>query len=188
MNISCEESQAQNPFLHRVPNPMSAYPHPDQNPTHFNHTQPVQSTTGDELQDQNPNTLEPHLEQVVNAIRQADHDPNFNGPQAPPRGTQPHTGNLQSTTCLGVKKTRAAMKVASLNIRGGGSIVTRNKWQHINQLLHEEKIYILAMQETHLSPGTIIELHNQFPSQLHILNNSDLGQPNAKGVAFVLIY
>ena len=186
MNTSCEESQAQNPSLHRVSNPMSAYPHPDQNPTHLNHTQPAQSTTGDELQDQNPNTLEPHSEQVVDAIRQADHDTNFNGPQAPPRGTQPHTGNSQSTTRLGVKKTRAAMKVASLNIRGGGSIVTRNKWQHINQLLREEKICILAVQETHLSPGTIIELHNQFPSRLHILNSSDPGQPNAKGVAFVL--
>jgi hypothetical protein len=61
--------------------------------------------------------------------------------------SQPQTRN--STT--GKKQTQANLKIASLNIRGDGSAQTHEKWQHINQIMREHNIGILAVQETHLT-------------------------------------
>ncbi|PPQ75152.1 hypothetical protein CVT26_012190, partial [Gymnopilus dilepis] len=83
-------------------------------------------------------------------------------------------------------KTRATLKVASLNIRGGGSNVTRNKWQKVNSILRQQKVAILAIHEAHLKDADVEELHEQFPSRLHIRNNSDPDHTSAKGVAIVL--
>jgi len=86
----------------------------------------------------------------------------------------------------GLKNTRATLTISSLNIRGGGSANTRPKWQHINQIMREKEIGILAVQETHLKQTDVDELNDQFCGQLEIINSCDPTQPNAKGVAFVL--
>jgi len=99
----------------------------------------------------------------------------------PQQETRPHP----PTGIPETKNTRAALKIASLNIRGGGSPETRGKWQHINQIMRDRNIGVMAVQETHTNDETIQQLHNQF-SRLHILNSSDPEHPNAKGVALVL--
>ncbi|KAF9553474.1 hypothetical protein CPC08DRAFT_737937 [Agrocybe pediades] len=71
-------------------------------------------------------------------------------------------------------------------MRGGGSVVTRDKWQHINQLLRNGNVALLALQETHLKEEQIHDLHAQFPARLHILSSSDPANPNSKGVAVVI--
>lgn len=101
--------------------------------------------------------------------------------------TQPEPGSsTPQNQPKGEKTTRAAIKIASLNIRGGGSLGTTDKWQHINQLMRDKRIGILAIQETHLSDEQIGSLHKQFPQRVHILNSRDPEHPNAKGVAFIL--
>ncbi|KAF9049006.1 Endonuclease/exonuclease/phosphatase [Panaeolus papilionaceus] len=52
-------------------------------------------------------------------------------------------------------------------------------------LLSQDKIDILAIQETHLTPNRIEYLHTQYP-RIHILNSIDPNQVNAKGVAIVM--
>ncbi|PPQ85823.1 hypothetical protein CVT26_002410, partial [Gymnopilus dilepis] len=86
----------------------------------------------------------------------------------------------------GVKTTRAVLKIASLNIRGGGSATTRHKWQHVNQLLRQEKLGLLAIHEAHLKDEDIDALHQQFPTRLHIINNTDPENPTSKGVAVII--
>ncbi|KAF8897703.1 Endonuclease/exonuclease/phosphatase, partial [Infundibulicybe gibba] len=76
--------------------------------------------------------------------------------------------------------------IATLNIKGGGSNVTQNKWQHINQVLRDQRIDILSIQETHLSAQRVEDLHHQFDRRVHIINSSDPQNMNAKGVAIVL--
>ncbi|KAF9537728.1 DNase I-like protein, partial [Agrocybe pediades] len=83
-------------------------------------------------------------------------------------------------------RTKAKIKIATLNIRGGGSATTRPKWDHVNQLLRTQQIGILAIQESHLKEEDVITLHEKFPTRLHVLNNSDPEQTAAKGVAIVI--
>lgn len=105
--------------------------------------------------------------------------------QQAPQSTPDLTENLGNQP-IGNKTTRAVLKIASLNIRGGGSQGTTDKWQHMNQLLRDKKIGILAIQETHISNERIEQLHKQFSQRVHILNSRDPEHPNAKGVAFIL--
>lgn len=81
---------------------------------------------------------------------------------------------------------RANITIASLNINGGGAPQTREKWQHVDQLLRDKRVGILAIQETHLRDETVASLHEQFHRRLHVINSSVPERPNAMGVAIVL--
>ena len=102
------------------------------------------------------------------------------GVGSPPPQTQ------HAPTPRGNKTLRANITIASLNINGGGTAQTKEKWQHINQLLRDKKIGILAVQETHLGEDTVHNLHSQFPQHLQIINSSVPEHPNAMGVAVIL--
>lgn len=107
-------------------------------------------------------------------------------PQQNPRRPRP---NAQGTGQKIDKNTRATLKIASLNIKGRGSqLATQldNKWNHINQLMRDKQIEILAVQETHLSDHHVQDLHTLFGRCLQIYNSIDPNLPNAKGVAIVL--
>jgi len=98
-----------------------------------------------------------------------------------PRDTTPHTPRRK------VKKTKDELKVATLNIRGGGSATTKDKWQHINQIVRDRRISAIAIQETHLNEAATDNLNAQFSGRLRIWNSPDPTNPNAgRGVAIVL--
>jgi exonuclease III len=80
------------------------------------------------------------------------------------------------------KKTKATLKIASLNMRGRGD----DKWNHINQIIREKRIGVLATQETHLDDNHVDRLHNLFNKRIKIYYSTDPHQLNAKGVAIVL--
>ncbi|KAF9031940.1 Endonuclease/exonuclease/phosphatase, partial [Panaeolus papilionaceus] len=82
-------------------------------------------------------------------------------------------------------RTRAYLTIGSLNINGGGSRTTQHKWENMNHVIREDKIDILAIQETHLTPEKVDSLHIQYP-RIHILNSIDPNQTNSKGVAIVM--
>ncbi|KAF5387685.1 hypothetical protein D9615_000029 [Tricholomella constricta] len=86
----------------------------------------------------------------------------------------------------GKKSTRGSLKVASLNIKGGGSNSSKEKWQHIRQILREQGADVLAIQETHLNNARRDQLQSQFEKHMLIVSSHDEDSPNAKGVAFVL--
>lgn len=65
------------------------------------------------------------------------------------------------------------VKIASLNMKGGGSSTTREKWLQICQLMREKRIDILAVQETHLSESTKSDLNDLFSRQIRIEGSTD---------------
>ena len=74
-----------------------------------------------------------------------------------------------------------------LNIQGGGSAVTQEKWAHINQIMRDKKIAVLAVQETHLDETTVNSLNSLFHIRLRVCNSEDPLHPSTgKGVALVL--
>lgn len=83
-------------------------------------------------------------------------------------------------------RTKANIKIASLNIRGGGSAATSYKWNHINQLMRERKIGILTIQESHLSKDDVNTFNRTFGERLILINSSDRYTQNARGVAIVV--
>jgi exonuclease III len=105
------------------------------------------------------------------------------GASVPP--SQPSHPTRQPTKRKGQKTTRANIKIASLNIRGrwhNGA----DKWMHINQIIREQRIGIMALQETHLSESDNNTLNDLFSSRLHIISSIDPSHTNAEGVAIVI--
>jgi exonuclease III len=103
----------------------------------------------------------------------------------PPDPPRPRTDGQENTSKKKIKKnTRAHLKVATLNMRGRGS-GENDKWYHINQLLKEQRIAVLAVQETHLTQQHVDNLHRLFGKRLQI-NFSQGPTTNAQGVAIVL--
>ncbi|PPQ77610.1 hypothetical protein CVT24_005290 [Panaeolus cyanescens] len=82
-------------------------------------------------------------------------------------------------------RTRAYLKIGTLNMNGGGSNATKDKWENINQIVREEHLDVLVLQETHLTPDMMIDLCKRYP-RIHIINSHDPEHTNAKGIAFVL--
>lgn len=83
------------------------------------------------------------------------------------------------------KKSRANIKVASLNMRGqwhNGS----DKWVNINQIIRDQRIGILALQETHLSKDNETILNSTPGLRIQVTSSIDPAQTNAKGVAIVM--
>ncbi|KIJ09914.1 hypothetical protein PAXINDRAFT_86789 [Paxillus involutus ATCC 200175] len=64
----------------------------------------------------------------------------------------------------------------------GGS----DKWLHINQLVCDQQIGMLALQETHLTKTEEDAINDTFHHRLHVLSSLDPTSPNAKGVAIVI--
>ncbi|KAL4064828.1 Endonuclease/exonuclease/phosphatase [Scleroderma yunnanense] len=92
----------------------------------------------------------------------------------------PRPNNWTST-----KRTKANLKIASLNMRGRFHNGT-DKWLHINQFICDEKITILALQETHLDPTQATIINEMFSDTLHIIALSDPDHCASKGIALVI--
>ena len=88
---------------------------------------------------------------------------------------------------LGVKTTKAVLKLTTLNIRGVGSAATQGKWNNINQIIRDKKIDILAIQESHLNEVALNNLNTFYHKRMRIWNSKDPQNPSAgKGVSIVL--
>jgi exonuclease III len=62
----------------------------------------------------------------------------------------------------------------------------KDKWSQIRQIIKSQKIGILALQETHLSPDDEKVLNTIFEKDWQIISSIDPNNPNARGVAIVL--
>ncbi|KAJ3817517.1 Endonuclease/exonuclease/phosphatase, partial [Lentinula raphanica] len=85
---------------------------------------------------------------------------------------------------------RAAVRVASLNMRGyGNPRLTHqdNKWKHIWSLMKTRKLGVLALQETHLTDERVQEINEFYNKKLQVFASHDPVNPTGKGgVAIVL--
>ncbi|KAF5331328.1 hypothetical protein D9611_011812 [Ephemerocybe angulata] len=84
------------------------------------------------------------------------------------------------------KNSRAAVRIASLNMNGGASHKTDVKWEKINQLIRDRGIGVLALQETHLTEARADDLRARYP-RLHIVNTAHpMNDSSRDGVAIIL--
>jgi hypothetical protein len=111
---------------------------PEQNPA----TQPPAPNTEIENEQLNMNL---NLDTEGDEPMEWDNISSSNGiqPDEPPRPTPPIRQNGNK------KKIHAGLKISSLNIKGYGHTGQGSKWMHINQLIREQCIGILALQESH---------------------------------------
>ncbi|KAJ7583848.1 Endonuclease/exonuclease/phosphatase, partial [Mycena floridula] len=85
------------------------------------------------------------------------------------------------------KNTRAAIKVAAINIRGNGHINPNHpssRWNHVNQLMRDKRIGILIAGEARLNEDRHKRLKALFLKRLKIWYSKD-PMRNAKGIAVV---
>ncbi|KAI0712112.1 Endonuclease/exonuclease/phosphatase, partial [Earliella scabrosa] len=86
-------------------------------------------------------------------------------------------------------RTRATIKIGTLNMRGNGVNPDGrgSKWLCMNQLVRDEKLAVLAVQETHITKQKAEELNSLFQASLKIVVSPDPTNPTgARGVAIVL--
>lgn len=106
---------------------------------------------------------------------------NADPPRQPPR--QP-TDRASRT---GKKKSRAALRVATLNMRGGGVISgPESKWSAINSLMRDRSINVLALQETHLTQEKVETLQLLY-KRLRIFHSQDPVNPTGRGGVAVIV-
>ncbi|KAF5380150.1 hypothetical protein D9615_006149 [Tricholomella constricta] len=136
----------------------------------------------------NPTTNTPHPTEPTPNTQQGSNTPNpanaRPATQAPPRTITDHFNPPRHA--INNKILRANIRIGSYNIRGGGSRQTSNKWDQINQIMREDKLGILAVQETHLTRSKVNRLNGMFEKRLLIINSSLHRRTNAAGVAIIL--
>lgn len=104
-------------------------------------------------------------------------------------GTQAPHGDPSRVGVEPGKKTRARIRLASLNINGYGRPVLAggtDKWLGVNQIMKERRLTVLAVQEAHLTEARLNALNVLFDSQLHVVASQDPNNATGSGgVAFV---
>ena len=86
------------------------------------------------------------------------------------------------------RKTKANIKISTLNVSGKGLLYEENnKWAAIHRLVRDKKLGVLAIQESHLTEEDIKTIHDLYGRRLFVLNSQDpTAASAARGVAFVL--
>jgi exonuclease III len=86
---------------------------------------------------------------------------------------------------------KAHIKIATLNINGCHTSrenkINYEKWSEINATVRNEKIAILALQETHLDQEITLDIQNTFKKRLEIHNSELSHVPRTSArIAFVI--
>ena len=86
---------------------------------------------------------------------------------------------------------RASINIATLNMNGlaaqDGDTNPNGKWKWVNRTLNENKIAILALQETHLDQTTVDRIRKDYNRKMEIMFSADPDSPRARaGVAFII--
>ncbi|KAJ7457218.1 hypothetical protein B0H11DRAFT_1692400, partial [Mycena galericulata] len=64
----------------------------------------------------------------------------------------------------------------------------KHKWPKINRILHDDRIGVLVVGETHLSDSQTVEINenNAYNTRMHVISSTDPAEPGKKGIAVVL--
>lgn len=89
-----------------------------------------------------------------------------------------------------VKNTRAALKIASLNMKGRNTANQPNgigKWTDVRRQMKEMRIGMMVLQETHLDENHYNRVRETYKDSLKVFNSADPTNPTgARGIAVVL--
>lgn len=95
-------------------------------------------------------------------------------------------GNPQTPINSQKKKSRAAIRIASLNMNGGGSRQSEAKWVRINNILRSNSLNILALQETHLTEVATLQLEQRY-NRFKIFGSPHPTHPTNRGGVAIII-
>jgi hypothetical protein len=119
-----------------------------------------------------------------------EHNRTHVAPHEPHNGNEGHTCD-QALPGQQTYKKKANINIATLNINGA-TAPTHNmdlieKWSMINRTIRENKIAILALQETHLDERRASDINRCFQKSFDLHYSYDLTNPRASaGVAFII--
>ena len=124
------------------------------------------------------------LHQNTNGLTRASGTPTGVTPQPAP-GTPPRAMSRKPN------RLKANITIATLNINGFAAPASNmsgiDKWSTINRTISDNKIAILALQETHLDHDLLQNITDCFGKRLEIINSQHPTNPRATaGVAFVI--
>ncbi|KAF6742766.1 Endonuclease/exonuclease/phosphatase, partial [Ephemerocybe angulata] len=91
------------------------------------------------------------------------------------RGANPKRADRSSK-----KRSRAAVRIASLNMRGGGLTNSRDKWTQVSGLMRDESLSILALQETHINSEDLKDIQ-KLHRRMRIFNTADPNNARGRG-------
>ncbi|KAI0047109.1 DNase I-like protein, partial [Auriscalpium vulgare] len=99
----------------------------------------------------------------------------------PPMQPRPARGKTQ----------RANITIATQNLNGRARLAAdaapTSKWQTVNALVRQQKVNVLGLQETHLTPTHLATITTLYQRRLLIFNSADPERPGASaGVAFAI--
>jgi len=101
-----------------------------------------------------------------------------------------HASNRREMRQQSHKSVKAAIKIASLNMRGNGSSNPNHpnyKWNHVNQIMRDEEVGIMILQETHMNDYRHNEVQKLFSKKIKIFFSANPINPTRRGgVAIVL--
>lgn len=111
-----------------------------------------------------------------------------------PPGTMPHHSTPENPPRTGRRmpnRKRANITIATLNINGfsapANNMSGMDKWSAINRTISDNKIAILALQETHLDQSLLQDVTTCFGKRLEVINSQHPTNPRTTaGVAFVI--
>lgn len=112
--------------------------------------------------------------------------------RTPQQGNHRSRNNLQTQPRVKKNpKEKANINIASLNMNRATApsenMSCIDKWAMVNRIIHNERIAILALQETHLDQHLLDQVKNCFGKNLEITNSALPDSPRASaGVAFVI--
>lgn len=96
------------------------------------------------------------------------------------------TGLPASLDLPGAKKTRATLKFATWNIKGGASPSTQPKWTRIKRELRNEQLAFIAIQETHLNDEKVGIIQAKLGNKLEFIHSSNNSGAASAGVAMIV--
>jgi exonuclease III len=112
-----------------------------------------------------------------------------NQSQSPSENTRSQRLRKKRKTRQTDKTRRSGVKIATLNIKGFGHenvANSENKWHHINQLMRDHRIAVLAVQETHMTEERRVAIENKYSTRMRVFASPDPNNPTGKaGVALV---
>ena len=125
--------------------------------------------------------------------------PQGSGTAARPPGPQniratahtPPPGQPNDTAAPHQMKKKANITIATLNMNGAeaptANLKLKDKWSRVNSTLRDNKIAVLALQETHLDEECIETIESCFGKSFNLFYSSDPEEPRTKnGVAIII--
>lgn len=83
-------------------------------------------------------------------------------------------------------RTRANLKIGSLNVRGAGGNAGRVKWSQVISIMKREKLGLLVTQESHTQDDDIDMLNKTYEPKYNFVHTYDRENTGSKGIVIIV--